>query len=125
MVDVYVLVFGIPVKVATAIDSTSLTLVVVDDSGIKGNENASLFVRHNIPNPFQSETRIGYYSEKTGPVVFEVYSLLGERVHTEILNASRGENFLIFNGQKLRGGSYFYLLRSGSNQSAGIMVRAD
>lgn len=124
-VDVYVLFFGTPVKVATVVDSTSLTLVVVDDSGIRGNENVSFFVRHNIPNPFQDETRIEYFSEKPGPVSFEVYSLLGKRVYSGQLDAGKGDNFLIFNGQSLPKGSYFYVLRTGSYQTTGIMIRAD
>jgi hypothetical protein len=125
VVDVYVLIFGVPVKVATATDSTSLTLVVIDNTGINGNENTSFYTRHNNPNPFQNETRIEYYSEKGGPVTFEVFSLLGERVYAEQLNASRGENFLVFKGQRLPKGSYFYLLRNGNYQSSGMMVRAD
>jgi hypothetical protein len=125
VVDIYVMIFGVPVKVATATDSTSLTLVVVDNSGIKGYENTSFYIRHNIPNPFQADTRIEYFSEKAGPVTFEVYSLLGERMYTEQLNAVRGENSLVYNGLRLPEGSYFYLLRNGSYQTTGIMVRAD
>lgn len=124
VVDVYVLI-GIPIYVGTVVDSTSLTLVVMDNFGIRGNENTSFFIHQNIPNPFQTETRIGYYSATAGPVAFEVYSFLGEKIHAEQLNAVRGENFVIFNGQILAKGSYFYILRSESHQTTGIMIRAD
>ncbi len=127
VVDVYAVIFpGLPpIKVATAIDSTSLTLVVLDDSGIKENANSSFFARQNIPNPFQSETRVEFYSEKPGRIDFEVYSMLGEKVYAEKLEAARGENVLVFNGQKLPEGSYFYILRSESSKSYGIMIRTD
>jgi hypothetical protein len=127
VVDVYVIVIpGFPpVKVATAVDSTSLSMVVVDDSGIKEGKNAHFIVRQNIPNPFQNETRIEFYTEKNGPVGFEVYNLLGKKIHTETINAEKGENSLVFSGKSLPGGSYFYILKSGSGQSAGMMIRAD
>jgi hypothetical protein len=127
VVDVYAVVFpGLPpIKVATAVDSTSLTLVVIDNSGIKENANSSFYVRQNIPNPFQSETRIEYYSEKPGTVTFEVYSMFGEKIYTEKLNAARGENSLVFNGRMLPKGSYFFILRSESFQANEIMIRAD
>lgn len=125
VVDVYVLIFGTPVKITTAIDSTSLTLVVVNDAGIKGDENTSLFVRQNIPNPFQCNTRIDFHSEIAGTVDFEVYSFLGQRVYAQQLNTSRGENSLIFNGQMLPEGPYFYIFRSARYKSTGIMIRKD
>jgi hypothetical protein len=127
VVDVYVIVIpGFPpVKVATAVDSTSLTMIVVDDTGIKDKFNDSFFVRQNNPNPFKTETRIDYYSEKTGPVTFEVYNLLGKRIHVETIMASGGENTMVFNGELLPKGSYFYVLRFGGYQSTGMMIRAD
>jgi len=127
VVDVYVVVVPgwPPIKVATVTDSTSLTLVVVDDAGIKGNENTSLFVRQNIPNPFQCNTRIDFHSEIIGTVDFEVYSILGQRVYDQQIIAIRGENSLIFNGQMLPEGPYFYIFRSARYKSTGIMIRKD
>lgn len=125
VVDVYILFFGIPVKVATAVDSTSLTLIVVDNTGINDDKEASFHAGHNIPNPFKSETRIGYYADKAGPATFEVYSLVGERVHSEQIHAGEGENLIVFDGRRLSAGTYFYILRRDNYQSAGIMIRAD
>jgi len=124
VVDVYILFFNVPVKVATAVDSTSLTLVVVDNTGIN-DDKASFHAGHNIPNPFKSETRIGYYADKAGQATFEVYSLVGERVHSEQIHAGEGENVYVFDGRKLSAGTYFYILRRDNHQSAGIMIRAD
>jgi hypothetical protein len=125
VVDVYVLILGTPVKVAQAIDSTSLTLVVVNDAGIKGDENKSLFVRQNVPNPFQCSTRIDFHSEIAGAIDFEVYSILGQRVYGQQINTSKGDNSLIFNGQMLPEGPYFYIFRSAGYKTTGIMIRKD
>jgi hypothetical protein len=125
VVDVYVLVFNFPVKVATAVDSTSLVLRVIDNTGITSFKDAAFHAEQNIPNPFNSETRIRYYSDKPEAVVFEVFSLLGERVYTEQRVAAKGENMIIFQGGELPAGTYFYRLRSDRYQSGGMMIRVD
>lgn len=127
VVDVYAVVFpGFPpIKVSTVTDSTSLILAVVDDAGIRGDENALLFAGQNIPNPFQSCTRIDFHSEISGLVDFEVYTIIGQRVYNWKLNVSRGENSLVFNGQALPEGPYFYIFRSTGCKSTGIMIRKD
>jgi hypothetical protein len=124
-VDIYVLIFNVPVKITTVVDSTSLTLVVIDDTGIDGFDRGMLEAGRNMPNPFREGTRISYVSEKEGPIVFEVYSLLGECVHSEHFICFRGENQVYFNGQTLPEGPYFYLLRSGNHQAGGIMIKTD
>jgi hypothetical protein len=125
VVDVYVLVFNFPVKVATAVDSTSLVLKVIDNTGIRSFKNAAFHAEQNIPNPFRSETRVRYYSDKPEAVVFEVFSLLGERVYAEQLVSEKGQNQLVFQGAYLPCGTYFYRLRSERYQSGGMMIRAD
>lgn len=125
VVDVYVLLFNIPVKVATVTDSTSLTLVVVNDSGIEGDDKPYLIARHNIPNPFRINTRIDFYSKIEGTVDFEVYSILGKKVYNQQIAAIRGENSMVFNGLTLPEGPYYYVFRSAGNRSTGIMIRKD
>jgi hypothetical protein len=125
VVDVYVLVFNTPVYVTTVTDSTSLTIVVVDDSGVKGYKNNSLLAGSSFPNPFQENTRIDFYSGIAGPVTFEVYSILGQKVHDAQIIAVRGENSLVFNGQELPEGPYFYIFRFSGFKATGIMIRKD
>jgi hypothetical protein len=125
VVDVYVLIFNTPVYITTITDSTSLTIDVVNNSGIKGYDNSYLVARSNFPNPFKENTRIDFYSGNAGPVSFEVYSILGHKVHDEQISALRGENSLVFNGQALPEGPYFYVFRSYVYKSTGIMIRKD
>jgi hypothetical protein len=125
VVDIYVLILGTPVKIAQVTDSTSLTLVVADDAGIQGDENASLFVHQNIPNPFQCNTRIDFHSKIAGTIDFEVYSILGKKVWAKQISASKGENSLIFSGQMLPEGPYYFIFRSAGIKTTGIMIRKD
>ena len=127
VVDVYAVILpGWPaIKVATVTDSTSLVIAVVDDAAINESAYPELFVRRNIPNPFQLDTRIDFHSEISGKVDFEVYSLLGQKVYFQQVNAFKGENSLVFNGQMLPEGPYFYIFRSSGYKSTGIMIRKD
>jgi hypothetical protein len=125
VVDVYILFFGVPVNVATVTDSTSLSLVVVDNTGINGNDKLQDNSGQVIPNPFRSETSIIFTAEKAGRFSFEIYSLLGERVYSEQSEVSKGENTIFFDGADLRPGTYFYNIRFDNYQKAGIMIRAD
>jgi hypothetical protein len=127
VVDVFVVILpGFPpVDVATVTDSTSLTINVIDNSGINGPYDKSLLTRNCFPNPFQRNTRIDFYSGISGSVTFEVYSILGRKVYHQQINAIKGENSLVFDGQGLPEGTYFYIFRSSGYKSTGIMVRKD
>lgn len=122
-VDVYVLVFGVPVKAATVTDSTSLFITVIDNSGIHETSQSELTVRQNVPNPFHNITTVEYILERPAIIEFEVYTMQGKRVHYEKLNSLKGINSLTFDGRYLSPGTYFYKLKSDLYQSGGMMIR--
>ncbi len=124
-VDVYVLVFNTPVKVATVVDSTSLSIQVVDDSGAEEENNLLVQELQNIPNPFKSETRLTFYSGSKQSVTFTVYSPDGRVCHKREILTERGENTVLFNGETLLPGMYFYSLNSSEWQRTGKMIRTD
>ncbi|HOX78558.1 MAG TPA: T9SS type A sorting domain-containing protein [Bacteroidales bacterium] len=111
-----------PIEVANVTDSTSLSILVVDDSGI--HESKEIFAGQNFPNPFVDMTVIPYSTSHTGEATFEVFTLAGQRVHTAAYPVNRGENELIYNGFTLPKGSYFYLVRDGIGLTGGIMVKS-
>lgn len=125
VVDVYILVFNVPVYVATAVDSTSLVMQVIDNSGIFDVRHREFFAEQNVPNPFSAETRISFYAENDDPVTFEIFTLLGTRVYAETMPALPGKNTITYRDQGLPAGTYLYRLRSGSYQSGGMMVHLD
>ena len=124
VLDIYVNLFGQPIYVMTIEDSTSLFMVVADNTGL--NENfASVEIQGNYPNPFSGWTSIRYEALQSTGLTFEVYSLLGERVHSEDVSAQRGGNVILFDGSRLSAGTYFYVLRSGAHRTSRMMVRID
>jgi len=124
-VDVYVLVFNIPIMVATVTDSTSLSILVVDDSGIRGGKPGPISILQNSPNPFQSETFIKFNADYSETLELEVYSAQGKRIHYQKFAADKGENSIFFNGRMLSPGMYFYLIKSRSYQASGKMIKSD
>ena len=124
-VDVYVLVFGTPLKVASVTDSTSLAINVIDNTGIGEKYDWDAASLHNVPNPFSSETTISYFSDKSSSGSFEIYSIQGKRVHKETIQSHKGDNQLIYNGRALAPGMYFYRMQLDGFQASGIMIRSD
>jgi hypothetical protein len=124
-ITVYILVLGQPFYGGQVIDSTSLSMLIVDDAGIADNRDNSFYIGKSYPNPFRTWTSIEYYSEKPGPVEFELFNLMGEMVDSRTAAALRGENYFHYQGECLPPGTYYYLLRSNGRTAAGKIVRAN
>jgi len=122
VLDIYISLFGQPVYVMTIEDSTSLFMVVVDNTGLPGSL-AKLEITGNYPNPFSAWTTIRYAARQSGEVTFEVYSLLGEKLYEKNYLAVPGENAILYDGENLKPGVYFYVLRTGRNSISKLMVR--
>jgi hypothetical protein len=127
VVDVYAVIFpGTPaIYLTTVTDSTSLTLVVQDNFGIGDEQKAPVMVSSIVPNPFRGEARVDFTAIKPGPVEFEIFSSIGERLIAKNVIAEKGENSILFDGKILPPGTYFYVLRSGGYRASGMMVRAE
>ncbi len=67
------------------------------------------------PNPFQTTTNVRIYSEMNEELTFEVYTLLGNRVHSEAVNLTPGENTLTFDGAHLAAGFYYFNFSDGQS----------
>jgi hypothetical protein len=76
------------------------------------------FLSTNYPNPFNPETRIGYYIPKACPVKLEVFNILGQRVKTLVdENQTAGAKEVTWNGKdenanEVASGIYFYRLQA-------------
>lgn len=124
VLDVYIDFFGTPLWVMQVTDSTSLSMIIVDNLGLKDGE-PRLELTGNYPNPFSGWTTVRFESDRFEEVTFEVYNLLGEKLYDENLMARPGPNTILYDGEKLSQGTYFYVLRSGSASNSRLMVRID
>ncbi|MBO4655999.1 MAG: T9SS type A sorting domain-containing protein [Bacteroidales bacterium] len=68
-------------------------------------------LNQNVPNPAQNKTRISFLVPKPGQAVIEIFSLTGQKLHSEAVNAQFGENHLDLNTSSFASGMYIYTLQ--------------
>jgi hypothetical protein len=79
------------------------------------NKNQSIetiFSLSAYPNPLTIKTRINFISSKNQNIEFTVKNLLGKTVYFEKIDASSGNNSIIFNRNNLTPGMYIYSLQT-------------
>ncbi|MDD3716742.1 MAG: alpha-amylase family glycosyl hydrolase [Candidatus Marinimicrobia bacterium] len=83
----------------------------------------SFELKQNYPNPFNPQTWIAYRLTADNPVELSVYDLQGQKVRT-LVNSyqSAGEYEVVFNGEGLSSGVYFYRLNSGRHRETRKML---
>ncbi len=96
-----------------------------DDSAIPGG----FAVAQNYPNPFNASTVIEYETHTAGPVTFDIYNILGQRVYEHRLETQApGSHTFRWNGQDQTGaevpsGIYFYRVSAdGVTQSRKMVL---
>lgn len=114
-VEIYVNFFGTPVLADTIIDSTSLKIDVIEESGLKETRLFTIQSLETFPNPFDSQVEIVFNLTEPEEITIEVYNMLGKIIHSEIIKANFGENKLQFDGSKLKPGIYFCSLGDSRN----------
>ncbi|MCK6694507.1 MAG: T9SS type A sorting domain-containing protein [Thermoanaerobaculia bacterium] len=77
----------------------------------------------NLPNPFGNQTVIEVQSTQSGVFRFQVFDLLGNRVHSETLNLYEGANQITYDASHLPAGTYLYSIGNASGQSVRRMVK--
>jgi hypothetical protein len=76
-----------------------------------------------VPNPASAQTRIEVQSMQTGTFQFEVFDLLGKRVHTEKVRLFEGANQFMFDASALATGTYVYSLGNVNGKSVRRLVK--
>ncbi len=76
----------------------------------------------NTPNPFGYETTIEVTSLSREELTFEVFDLVGKRIHTEKVTILAGTNRIPFDGSQLQNGIYTYSFSNGDSRVSNKMV---
>jgi hypothetical protein len=74
------------------------------------SQNSVFTLGQNIPNPAKENTRIEYNISSDGEVIFTVYSITGQTLYVEKIDAYSGKNSINFNTVNLANGIYYYSL---------------
>lgn len=88
------------------------------------DQNSSLGYVKMAPNPFSTEATIIAESLEPGNFNFEVFNVVGQRVHAKVVRLDAGVNQFTFDGSELPNGSYFYTLGNNKGKVARQMVIA-
>ena len=80
------------------------------DVGMIYHDIKGLALGQNVPNPAKDNTLIEYRIPEDGQVIFTVYSITGQTLHTEKCDASSGKNNIEFNTINLTNGIYYYAM---------------
>lgn len=77
----------------------------------------------NYPNPFNPSTTIRFTMKKPGTALLNIFDVLGREVYRSSIAANRGENEIVFKGDKLCTGVYFYRLSTdGFSKTLKMMI---
>ena len=96
--------------------STSCFVVGTEDYLSK-----NIFVS-NRPNPFSNLTYFEVHSKVNEVLNFQVFDMLGRRVHHDVVEIFEGANNFEFDGSRLNNGIYTYSLNNGKAAMTGKMV---
>ncbi len=88
------------------------------DFGILSTDDiadSSAYLYQNYPNPFSSTSTISYRIQEETLVNLKVYDVLGREIST-LTNETQepGEYEVVFNGEHLNSGIYFYVFTAGN-----------
>ncbi|MFZ1684458.1 MAG: C25 family cysteine peptidase [Candidatus Zixiibacteriota bacterium] len=102
---------------------TSYSGSIVTDYNDNDNVPYAFSLAQNYPNPFNPVTLIGYSLASRESVKLEVIDLLGRTVTTLVSGVqSAGDHEVVWNGNAVASGVYFYRLTAGSHCETKKMI---
>jgi len=106
-------------------DSTSVYITIEAPSSVVSPHKNSFRLLSGMPNPFQTETRIGASTPSTGPLRLMVYSITGKLIYDEHKQAVTGKNIFSFRGNELSPGIYFYTVTFNHLKQSGKLMKIE
>lgn len=127
VVDVYIPGIGgsDPIKVATVTDSTSLSIIVTDPSGIGDPAFHSISDLECAPNPFSRDVDITFRSLEAEAAFVEVHSIMGHLLMKETHLLNYGKNRISLDGSGLPAGVYFVSIRNSQGAITCRIVKSN
>ena len=123
----YVFTNGFPVFATTAFsDFEAIVTIAQDENPYNDNytihpctttgiedyvKDGGLVLNQNVPNPAEDRTRISFLAPAAGKAVIEVFTLTGQKLLSEPINAQFGENYIDLNTSSYAAGMYIYTLQ--------------
>lgn len=96
--------------------------ILEDNTAVLGRSSAGISGVRNIPNPFATRTTIEFNAGVPGAARVRVFSLVGEEVWSENIQARAGTNKVLFDAGEIPAGVYLYKIECGSHTYTGRMA---
>jgi hypothetical protein len=119
---IFSIVFGI-IQGPAIEDDTSLTIIIREPSGIDEFRGKTFAALEAVPNPFETTTRIGFYTRTQGQFELTIYNLLGQLTYSEDITGVPGRNYFNFNGIEMKPGTYLYNISGNGNSITKKLIR--
>ncbi len=119
---IYSFIFGV-IQVPAIEDDTSLTIIIREPSGIDEFRGKIFAALEAIPNPFETTTRIGFYTAGQSSFELRIYNLLGQLAYHESFIGIPGRNYFNFNGIDLKPGTYLYKISGNGNSVTKKLIK--
>ena len=102
---------------------TNNGISVVKEFKTSSLENTLSALYQNMPNPFSTTTKIGFFLAESSNVQIKIYDAIGELLEVLISeNFEAGEHFIEFNSENYSSGSYFYKIETENLVSTKSML---
>jgi len=116
-------------SVTVTVSSLLGPLLQADTLNLRDAQPAAALAPRVIPNPVRAEAQLTFRTSREGPLSVGIFDLLGRRVRKLLDRSSlpAGLYSVTFDGRgddgaPLRGGVYFYRIRSAEGMKAGRLV---
>ncbi len=93
------------------------------EDGTSGIGSTPTLLSSVMPNPFTINVAIQVVAEQAGEHTFEVYNVAGQLVHSQSQHWAAGQQTIVFDGQQLPKGMYYYRVGSQNGVASGKLVK--
>ncbi len=89
----------------------------------ENSPNEPFMLHQNTPNPFRTQTVIGYTLSEASYVTIDIYDLIGRRIASLVSSHQpAGYHQIQWNSDRTSSGVYFYVARIGEHASTRRMI---
>jgi len=119
----YMILFDVLITLPIQTDSTSVYLDIKASSSINYDRSADFSLIQAFPNPFSSETKIGFFCKEASEVELQIFSMLGDCIHRENIQSVSGPNYFDYKADHLAPGYYLYTVRHEDKTLPGRLIK--
>jgi hypothetical protein len=106
-------------------DDTLSIECYTESVGIETLKENVFTLSQNVPNPANGSTRIDYSIPEAGEVLFYVYSISGQLLYSQTIEAASGKQSLELNTSAFASGIYFYSIEYKGHRLVNRMMISD